>query len=167
MNVNSIFYKNPYYACYPNKKFGYLQFFRKSQDPFVEQDRQLFFSIIDKSFKYAYKVSIEEANQKILSYLKIGDIKCAMQWADKVNDVFYLMQYITNVIYKKKLYNIPTCQNKEFIDCLKKYWYCKRIDITPILNSFELVSCEEDGIDYMIIVDPVVNPTAIPPNQVK
>jgi hypothetical protein len=161
------YYKNPYYSCYPYKRFGYLQLVRKDKNWFVPAEMIRYYEIINKAFHYAYGMTLFEAGKKLLTYIKIGETKCADELANKINDVFYLYEYIHHNIYSNLLYNTTTCKDKEFLKCLIKYWYCKRIDIRPIIKEFELEACEEDGIDYMIIIDPLVNPTATPPNEVK
>lgn len=163
----STYYHNPYYSCYPNKKFGYLPLFRKEKKPEVEKEMLLYYSFINKAYKYAYGLSIEEMNKKIMNYYKIGDLACANDFINKVNDAFYLMHYLVNVIYNNALYDTKTCRDKKFLECFKKYWYCKRIDITTIIKDFELEVCQEKGIDYMIVIDKLENPLDIPPNEIE
>ncbi|MDW8345317.1 MAG: hypothetical protein RML94_00065 [Bacteroidia bacterium] len=161
------YYHNPYYSCYPKRKFGYFHFYKKAQDPNIEKELLRFWEIMDKAYTYAYGYSIKETQDKILNYLKIGEIDCADKLSDQINDVFYFMNYINHIIWGKALYNTPPCKQQAFIKCLKQYWYCKRINIASIIKEFELEVCKETGVDYMVIIDPFVNPSAVPPNEVK
>lgn len=163
----STYYHNPYYSCYPNRKFGYLPYVRKHKKPEVEKEMLKLWAFINKAYKYAYGLTIEEMNKKILNAYRIGDIDCVEEYINKVNDAFYLMHYAINVIYNNTLYDTPTCRRKEWLNCFKKYWYCKRIDITPIIKDFEWDKCEPEGIDYMIVIDPLVNLSDTPPNKVE
>lgn len=161
------YYHNPYYSCYPQQKFGYFHFYKKAQDVHIEEEILRYWELIQKAYAYAYGQSIAQTQKKIQTYLKIGELACADELADQINDIFYWMQYIANVIWEKALYGHPTCRSSEFIKCFKKYWYCKRIDITPVLKEFEWIDCSEEGVDYMVIIDPLVNSSATPPNQVR
>lgn len=156
---------NPYYSCYPNQTFGIT-----GHSFLAEEDINYYVEIIKKSFQYAYKITIEEAAKKAMNFLKIGKLYCADDWSNKINDIFYLEQYLRNLYYNEKLYGIKPCEtyNKEFVKCFKKYWYCKGIDITPILQAYEIIeTCIDDGVDYMIIIDPLINPNDVPPNLVR
>lgn len=162
------YYHNPYYSCYPQYKFGYLSFVNKKNALYdIEKDLVRYQELINKAFVYAYNISIREMIKKLKRDIDIGKQECADDRASIINDVFYLKAYIHAVIMQKLLYETKTCRDKFFLECLKRYWYCKRIDVTPILKEFELSDCTEDGIDYMIIIDPLVNPIDMPPNQVK
>lgn len=165
--LQGYYFNNPYFSCYTPDK--YVKNYKNGKIDKVSfiKEAGLYFSLIKKMFKYVYKYELEKATVKIAKYVSIGQTEKANHIANQVNDIFYLWQYITNILWDKALYDTPACRSKEILKCLKDYWFCKKINILPVLENYEMVTCEEDGIDYMIIIDNNTNPNATPPNQVK
>lgn len=96
---------------------------------------------------------------------QFGNEKLATELANLINDFHYLYGYMV-ILYFQRLedaQNSPPCFMdkgnaeywKEFqLECIRKYFQCKGVNITSLYNSFDLypaTTLGPDGINFMAI----------------
>jgi hypothetical protein len=107
-------------------------------------------------YKRNYGKTIQEMIMYSLKQNRFG--KECTYWQD-VAMIGMLEQYLQDIYYNTLLYKQEFCNKdkkdnyhvyNKWIECMKNYWYCKQIDIQPLLNEFGLVDvCISDGVNYM------------------
>lgn len=118
----------------------------------------------DKIWDLVKKMYISEA---------FGNTTQSQQLTNMINDYYYLYGYLV-IIYYQRLedasLNSPCFTDngiayylEEYdIACIKKYFACKNVDISSLLNAFDLgVIGPADGINFMAIeeCDPSIDPS--------
>jgi len=109
------------------------------------------------------KSRIWELVKKMYADEMFGKSEDSNTYANMINDFMYLYAYFVIIYYQRieDASNDLVCHNDkgipyyltEFkIDCIKKYFVCKNMDISSLLNAFDLGQVgTNDGINFMAI----------------
>lgn len=92
-----------------------------------------------------------------------GNNSDSRMYANMINDYYYLYGYLVIIYYQRieDALNNPPCYEDQGIayylqeydiECIKKYFQCKGVDISSLLNAFDLGSIgEPDGVNFMSV----------------
>lgn len=112
---------------------------------------------------YVEAVTSIEAQQigdlkKATAYGRQGNREMAMKYYNRVNDWYYLISFSTlilmeysDAINNDKPVTMVSLMEKYNIDCIRKQFACKGLDISGILNLFGINANADLGISVMRI----------------
>lgn len=108
--------------------------------------------------------TMNEYVSSIYSQEMFGNVEKSDSYANALNDLHYLYAYMVIIYFQRqedKLLDTDCNRDKgsayyyeEYkIDCIKRYFKCRNIDISSMLNTFGLTKTNTipDGINFMCI----------------